>query len=119
MRSFEFDEVRDLCLSYRYVSESFPFDTHTMVWKVEGKVFAIADIDDFTGISLKCSPERAIELREQFLGIRPGWHLNKKHWNSVDAESDVPLKLVGELIEHSYERVVASMTKKSRLELGL
>lgn len=101
------------------VKESFPFDEKTMVWKVAGKVFAIANVDDFTGVSLKCNPERSIELREQFEGIRPGWHLNKKHWNSVSSERDVEFALALELVDHSYSCVVEGMTKKSRKEHGL
>jgi predicted DNA-binding protein (MmcQ/YjbR family) len=119
MRTFEFEHIRDHCLSKMAVKESFPFDETTMVWKVAGKVFAIANIDDFTGVSLKCNPERAIELREQFEGIRPGWHLNKKHWNSVSSERDVELALALELVDHSYSCVVEGMTKKSRKEHGL
>jgi len=80
MRTFEFEHVRSFCLSKPHVTESFPFDDHTMVWKVADKVFAIANIYDFKGVSLKCNPERALELRETYAGIRPGFHLNKKHW---------------------------------------
>tara|TARA_B110000285_G_scaffold216577_1_gene264006 strand:- start:134 stop:493 length:360 start_codon:yes stop_codon:yes gene_type:complete len=119
MRTFEFEQVRTFCLSKPVVTESFPFDDHTLVWKVAGKVFAIADIDNFEGVSLKCNPERAMELREMYAGINPGWHLNKRHWNAVKAEMDVPWSLVEELIAHSYACVVLGMTKKSRLEFGL
>lgn len=119
MRTFEFEHVRSFCLSKPHVTESFPFDDHTMVWKVAHKVFAIANIYDFKGVSLKCNPERALELRETYAGIRPGFHLNKKHWNSVDSLSDVSWKVAAELIEHSYACVVNGMTKKSRMEFGL
>ena len=119
MRTFEFEQIRDRCLSKLAVEESFPFDDQTMVWKVAGKVFAIANVDDFRGVSLKCNPERSIELREQYEGIRPGWHLNKKHWNSVSAELDVECSLAYDLLDHSYSCVVAGLTKKSRLEHGL
>ena len=119
MRTFEFEHIRERCLSKFAVTESFPFDEKTMVWKVAGKVFAIADVDDFRGVSLKCNPERAIELREQFEGVRPGWHLNKKHWNSVSAERDVEWSLACDLLDHSYACVVQGLTKKSRMEHGL
>ena len=119
MRTFEFEHIRDHCLSKMAVTESFPFDENTMVWKVAGKVFAIANVYDFHGVSLKCNPERAIELREQFEGIRPGWHLNKKHWNSVSAELDVEWSLARDLLDHSYACVVQGLTKKSRMEHGL
>ena len=119
MRTFEFEHIRDHCLSKLAVTESFPFDEKTMVWKVANKVFAIANVDNFQSVSLKCNPERALELREQFEGIRPGWHLNKRHWNSVSAEQDVELALAIDLVDHSYACVVAGLTKKSRLEHGL
>lgn len=119
MRTFEFEHIRDCCLAKLAVTESFPFDDTTMVWKVLDKIFAIANVDDFRSVSLKCNPARSIELREQFEGVRPGWHLNKKHWNSVSAELDVDLALVLELVDHSYASVVRGMTKKSRKEHGL
>jgi predicted DNA-binding protein (MmcQ/YjbR family) len=119
MRSFEFDEVRRCCLSKRHVSESFPFDNYTMVWKVAGKVFAIANIDHFSGVSLKCDPEWAIELRELYEAVSPGFHLNKKHWNTISAELDVTENLLEEFIAHSYACVVQGMTKKSRMAYGL
>lgn len=72
------------------------------------------DIDDFTGINLKCDPEKAIELREGYLGIVPGYHMNKKHWNTVEVHSDVDLPLLFELINHSYNLVFSSLPKKIR-----
>ena len=119
MRAFEFEDIRNHCLAMPHVSEEFPFDKRTCVWKVDGKVFALADIEQFDGVTLKCDPERALELREQFAGVHPGWHANKKHWNTVSAESDVPLHSVLEFIDHSYERVIAGFSKKRRLKLGL
>lgn len=119
MRTFEFEDVRNHCSAKMAVSESFPFDQHTMVWKVAGRIFAIADIDAFTGVSLKCDPERAVALREEFVGVRPGWHLNKTHWNSVDADQDVPWERVKRLIDHSYDLVIAGLPKKSRIPFGL
>ena len=89
------------------------------VWKVAGKVFALADIDAFDGVTLKCDPEYAVELREQHTGIIGGYHANKKHWNTVRSEADVPRALVLDLIDHSYERVVAGFSQKQRKALGL
>lgn len=80
-------------------------------------MFALCDIDDFTGINLKCDPERSIELREQYAGITPGYHMNKKHWNTVSIHADVPEKLIFELIDHSYNLIVKSLPK--RLQNGL
>lgn len=119
MRTFEFEDIRNHCATKCAVTETFPFDDHTMVWKVAERVFAIADIDSFTGVSLKCDPERAVALREEFAGVRPGWHLNKTHWNTVDAEQDVPWNTAKLLIDHSYELVVAGLPKKSRILFGL
>ena len=119
MRTIEFEDVRDRCLSKRHVTEEFPFDESTCVWKVAGKVFALANLEQFDGVTMKCEPERAIELREAYSGIRPGWHANKKHWNTVLSDEDVPRALVLELIDHSYERVVAGFSQKQRKALGL
>lgn len=111
------EEYRDYCLSKDFVTESFPFDSSTLVFKVGGKMFSLSGIDNFVSANLKCDPERAIELRETFNGIKPGWHMNKKHWNTVTVDSDVPDQLILELIDHSYELVFQSLTKKIRYEL--
>lgn len=78
------------------------------------KMFALADIDTFDFINLKCDPERAIELREQYNGIQPGYHMHKQQWNSVYTDQDVPDTLMRELIDHSYELIVAKLSKKDR-----
>ena len=107
----DIETYRNYCLQKKGVSESFPFDNKTLVFKVEGKIFALTDIDNFTFINLKCNPEKAIELREQFMGIMPGYHMSKKHWNSVYLEADVNDKLLVELIDNSYLLVVKSLPK--------
>lgn len=101
------------------MTESFPFDQQTLVFKVDGKMFALADIDEFSGINLKGDPERSIELRERFAGIRPGYHMNKKHWNTVAVSEDVGDNLIRELIDHSYSLVYNSLSKKRRDELAM
>ena len=106
--------VRDFCLLKPGVEETFPFDQNTLVFKVFGKMFALLDVDDFTGLNLKCDPERAIELRESYAGIIPGFHMNKKHWNTVHINSDVDSNLIFELIDHSYNIVFSSLPKKIR-----
>ena len=111
------EEYRDYCLSKDFVTESFPFDSSTLVFKVGGKMFALSGIDPFVSVNLKCDPERAVEFRETYNGIKPGWHMNKKHWNTVAIDSDVPYQLLQELIDHSYELVFQSLTKKLRHEL--
>ena len=111
-------DFRAYCLSKKGVTESFPFDEKTLVFKVV-KMFALTDVEGFNSINLKCDPERAMELRESYQGVQPGYHMNKVHWNTVTIQSDVPEKLVLELIDHSYDLVVKSLTKKQRDELSL
>ena len=105
---------RDFCLSLKGATEEFPFDNRTLVFKVQNKIFALLDIESFKQINLKCDPEKAIKLREQFKGIIPGYHMNKKHWNSLKTASDVSDSLVKELTSHSYELIVSGLTKKLR-----
>lgn len=101
------------------VEESFPFDEVVLVFKVGGKMFALADVDYFESINLKCDPEKAIELREQFPAVQPGYHMNKSHWNTIVMDGSVPDALVREWILDSYDLIVASLPKKKRLEYGL
>lgn len=111
------ESFREYCLAKPGVTEGFPFDSKTLVFKVMGKLFALTNVDVFESVNLKCDPERAIELRETFQGVKPGYHMNKKHWNTVSTVTDVPEKLLLELTDHSYELVVKSLTKKLRDEL--
>lgn len=103
---------REYCLGKKGVSEETPFGPDTLVFKVGGKLFALCGMDEFSTINLKCDPERAIDLREKYQGITAGYHMNKKHWNTVNVFSDVPAELTKELIDHSYELVLASLPKK-------
>lgn len=112
------EKLRDYCLSKAHTTEGFPFDEKTIVFKVAGKMFALADVEGFSGVNLKCDPERAIELREEFESIQPGWHMSKTHWNTVQNQGDVSDKLMLELVDHSYDQVVKSLTKKLQRELG-
>ena len=114
----DIEQLREYCLSKMGATESFPFDNRTLVFKV-GKMFALCDIEQFSSLNLKCDPEKAIELRETYQGIIPGYHMNKTHWNTVSVDSDVPEKLILELIDHSYELIVMSLTKKQRNELSV
>lgn len=109
---------RDYCIDKKGVTEEFPFDQNTLVFKVMGKMFALADVDLFVSINLKCDPERAVELREQYVGVKPGYHMNKKHWNTVMMDGTVPDNLTKELIDHSYDLVVKGLTKKLKEELS-
>lgn len=108
------EQYRDFCLKKIGVTEGFPFDTKTLVFKVQGKMFALTNVDKFEFVNMKCDPERSIELRESFNGIKPAWHMNKRLWNSVSVDLDVPEKLLLELITHSYDQVVKTLTKKLR-----
>ena len=101
------------------MTESFPFDEETLVFKVMGKMFALCGLErNPTQVNLKCDPERSVELRAQYDGlIIPGWHMSKLHWNTVIIEEELPHKLVLELIDHSYNLVVNSLTKKLQAEL--
>ena len=112
------EEIREYCLSKPGVTEGFPFNDTALVFKV-GKIFAILDLsEDSRGISLKCDPELAIELREHHPEVTGAWHLNKQHWNAVDLQGNVSDKQLKEWIDHSYEIVKASLSKKQREELG-
>lgn len=110
------DGLRNHCIEKQGVTEGFPFDKSTLVFKVFGKMFALLDVDSFESINLKCEPEKAIELRESHQGIQPGYHMNKTHWNTVLLNDDVTDELLVELIDHSYELVYASLPKKVRNE---
>ena len=112
------EAFREYCLSKKGVEETFPFGEETLVFKVMGKMFALTGLDspEFT-VNLKCSPDRAEELREEHPEIRPGWHMNKTHWNTVEFETGLEESLLCELIDHSYELVVKGLSKKVREEL--
>lgn len=111
------ETFRNHCLALKGVSEGFPFDQRTLVFKVMGKMFALCDVDDFEGVNLKCDPDKAIEYREQYHGINGGYHMSKKHWNTVSINSDVSDEFLLELMQHSYDLVVDSLPKKLKLEL--
>lgn len=113
----DIEDFRTYVLSKAAVTEETPFGPDTLVYKVMGKAFALCGIDDFSGVNLKCDPERAIELRERYAGIQPGYHMNKKHWNTVSTDGSVPLALFKELIDHSYDLVVNGLPKKDRAKL--
>lgn len=115
-------QLRDFCISKKGVTEHFPFDDVTLVFKVMNKMFALSGLDKWErgeeSINLKCNPERAEELRGEYEGIIAGFHMSKKHWNTVAINtSDVSDSLVRELINHSYDLVVNGLTKKAQKEL--
>ena len=111
------EEFREHCISKKGVTEEFPFDQSTLVFKVMGKMFALTDVDDFESINLKCDPAWAQQLREQHDAIYAGFHMNKKHWNTVDMDGSLSDTFIIQLIDHSYELVVEKLPKglKERL----
>nr|WSX51923.1 MmcQ/YjbR family DNA-binding protein [Streptomyces sp. NBC_00974] len=113
-------ELRDFCLGFNAVVEEFPFTPETSVFKVLGKVFALSALDgDPLKVNLKCEPEQAVRLREEHEAVVPGWHMNKRHWNTVTVGGPgaLPDALVRELVEDSYDLVVAGLPKAQRLRL--
>lgn len=110
---------RQYCLTKKGTTEEFPFDNRTLVFKVGGKMFALTDVESFESINLKCDPERAIELREQYSAIIPGYHMNKKHWNTVVLDGSLRDSLICSLIDDSYLLVARSLPKKDREKLGI
>lgn len=111
-------EFREYCLAKPGTTEDFPFDETTLVFRVGGKMFALTDIETFPlTVNLKCNPERAIELREHYPAIKPGWHQNKRHWNTIIDDGSLSDELILSLTDHSYEMVFALLTAAKRAEI--
>lgn len=113
------ESVREYCLNRKGVTESFPFDETTLVFKVIGKIFALVNLDGDPSINLKCDPEKAVLLREQYESVIPGYHMNKKHWNTIRLDSMLPEHLIREWIDDSYRLVMLKMSKTDRKKLGM
>lgn len=111
----------EYCLAKKGVTEHFPFDEDTLVFKVGGKLFALSSLQQWEknepSVNLKCDPERAQELRAEYEEIKPGYHMNKVHWNTVALNGNLPTGFIKELIDHSYELVFKSLTKKIQNEV--
>ncbi len=105
------------CVAKKGVTEEFPFDENVLVYKVMGKMFALTDIDEFSSINLKCDPEVGVELREQYPAVSPGYHMNKKHWITVQMDGSVSDKILKQWIDASYQLVVSSLPKRQQVEL--
>ena len=113
------EELRDHCLTYRGSEETFPFGPETSVFKVAGKLFALSRLaSEPLSVSLKCEPALADQLREAHPAIRPGYHLNKRHWNTVTLDGSLPDSMIEELIEDSYDLIVSALPKARRHALG-
>ncbi|HPE33649.1 MAG TPA: MmcQ/YjbR family DNA-binding protein [Bacteroidales bacterium] len=109
------EELRLYCLSKVSVTECTPFDDVTLVFKVAGKMFALIPLDEMElSVALKCDPELAVQLREQYPAVQPGWHMNKTHWNTVKVDGSLSNRQITEMVDHSYDLVVKSLNKKQR-----
>jgi predicted DNA-binding protein (MmcQ/YjbR family) len=111
------EEFRDYCLSLKGVEEKFPFGENVLVFYVGGKMFCLTDIASFDMINVKCDPDKAVILREKYPDVIPGYHMNKKHWNSIAMTGTIPNKLIKEWIRDSYELVIQGLPKKLRESL--
>lgn len=112
------ESYREYCIAKPGVTEGFPFGEQTLVFKVMGKMFALADVDEFMSINLKCDPEMAVELRERYEDtVLPGYHMNKKHWNTVMVDGSFNDQELKKWIDHSYALVVSTLPKKLKEEL--
>ena len=112
-------ELRAWCLQHGGAIEDFPFGLETSVFKVAGKMFALSALDRAPlSVSVKCEPELAVELRRTYPAIRPGYHLNKRHWNTIALDGSLPDQLVRDLVEDSYDLVVSALPKRVREQLG-
>ncbi len=115
----DIETYREYCISKPEVTEEFPFDSETLVFKVAGKMFALTDVDIFESINLKCEPEEAMVLRERHSEIIPGWHMNKKHWITVSTTGSLPDQMLYKLINNSYSLVIKGLPSRVRKELKL
>ena len=107
--------LRTYCLAKKEVEEGFPFGETTLVFKVRGKIFLLTSLDEpALQFNVKCEPEKAIEWREQFAAVTPGYHMNKKMWNTVIVDGSIPGRIIRQMIDDSYLLVVMSLPKKSR-----
>src|SRR2546421_12483723 len=108
-------EFREYCLAKPDATEGTPFGETVLVFKVDGKMFALAALDEVPAkVNLKCDPDLALELRDRYEQVRPGYHMNKKHWNTVEIGSGIPEAELRKMIDHSYELVVQSLPPATR-----
>jgi predicted DNA-binding protein (MmcQ/YjbR family) len=117
--TMDLETFRNYCLGLPAVTEGFPFGETVIVFKVGEKIFALADAELFATVNLKCDPEMAIELRERYPAVLPGYHMNKKHWNTIQIDGSIPSKMLLEWTKHSYDLVLASLSAKIRQALEI
>jgi predicted DNA-binding protein (MmcQ/YjbR family) len=113
----DIEVYRRHCIAKKGVTEEFPFDENTLVFKVMGKMFSLTGVDAFDSINIKVDPEIGIELREKYPSVKPGYHMNKKHWITVVMDGTVPDKRILQWIDNSYQLVCASLTKSQKAAL--
>lgn len=112
-------EFRDYCLTKRGATEETPFGPDVLVFKVGGKMFALAALDEVPPTAnLKCDPDLALDLRDRYEQVKPGYHMNKKHWNTVEIEGGIPAVELRKMIDHSYQLVVESLPKAAQPSQG-
>ncbi len=111
------EEFRNYCIQKPGVTEESPFGPDTLVFKVMGKMFALTNMEEFKSVNLKCVPEKAIELREKYPAVQPGYHMNKKHWNTILMNDVVQDQLIFEWTDDSYQLVVDGLSKKDKERL--
>jgi predicted DNA-binding protein (MmcQ/YjbR family) len=112
------EQVREYCLGKRGVTEELPFNEESPVYKVMGKIFLIASLNPPFSINIKCDPEKAVDLRERYPAVTPGYHMNKLHWNTVEIEGTVKNSMIQEWIDDSYDLVVKGLKKSLKEELN-
>lgn len=114
------EQYRNYCINKKGVTEHFPFDDDVLVFKVMGKMFALSSLKKWEegtpSVNLKCDPDRALELRAQYEAVQPGYHMNKNQWNTVSINQELTDIIIFELIDHSYDLIVAGLTKKLQAE---
>lgn len=111
------EDFREYCLSFNGVTEGYPFDEDTLVFKVMGKMFAMTDVENFSRINLKCDPVKAAMLRDLYPEVEPGYHMNKRHWNTIDPKGELDDVLIKEWIDDSYNLVVENLPRKDQKKL--
>jgi predicted DNA-binding protein (MmcQ/YjbR family) len=118
LRGMDVESFREYCLRKPAVTEGLPFGPDVLVFKVGDKIFALLALDEVPATAnLKCDPDRALELRDRYEQVRPGYHMNKKHWNTVEIDSGIPDSELRSMIDHSYQLVVKSLPKKQRAKV--
>ena len=114
----DLEEFREYCLSKVAATESMPFGEGVLVFKVAGKIFALAALDEIPAtVNLKCDPDLALELRDRYEQVQPGYHMNKRHWNTLEIDSGIPEAELRKMIEHSYDLIVRALPKAQRAKL--